>query len=141
MTLPPRSSRPSPFDPEARFALVADDAPLVLAAMKTFLENRGFVVLTARDGVEAVELAPIFPFSLIVTDIEMPRMDGLTAVREIRALGGRLARVPIIACSASMVLPEVAQAAGIDEFVAKGTDLAVLLSCIDRLVGLDHPVA
>lgn len=85
--------RPSPFDPGASFALVADDTPMVLAAMKTFLENQGFVVLTARDGVEAVELAPLFPFSLIVTDIDMPHLDGLTAVKCIRTLGGALESV------------------------------------------------
>lgn len=134
MTLTPHQPKPSPFDPGARFALVVDDTPMMLSAMKTFLENLGFVVLTARDGIEAVELAPIFPFSVIITDIQMPRMDGLMATRQIRAMGGCLAHVPIIACSASMVSPEVVRAAGINEFIAKGTDLAVLVACIDRLV-------
>lgn len=129
----PRAMAPSSAG-AARFALVVDDLPLVRNLLKALVASHGFEVITARDGVEAVELAPMFPFSLILTDIEMPRMDGMEAARRIRALGGALAEVPIIAVSGRMVPPssEECRQSGVDAFYAKGGDTAVLHQALDN---------
>lgn len=130
-----RLCRPSPFEAGARFALVVDDNPQTRDAVKQLLENRGYVVLAARDGAEAMECAPLFPFSLIITEIQMPGMDGFEVVNRIRALGGNFASLPIFACSAGSPPPdpETCQHLGFDRFFPKDGDLGPLKEAVERL--------
>jgi DNA-binding response OmpR family regulator len=65
--------------------LVVDDDPDILAVVRINLELEGFEVETAEDGREAVDKAVAEPPQLILLDIMMPRMDGLTALRRIRS--------------------------------------------------------
>jgi EAL domain-containing protein (putative c-di-GMP-specific phosphodiesterase class I) len=67
-------------------ALVADDDPLVVAVLQRILTRKGFDVATARDGDEAWVLATSLEFSLILTDLEMPRAGGVELFDEVRAL-------------------------------------------------------
>jgi len=75
--------------------MVVDDSLTVRKVTGRLLERHGYLVVTARDGVEAMEkLLEIIPDVMLV-DIEMPRMDGFDLTRNVRA-DARLARVPII---------------------------------------------
>ena len=75
--------------------MVVDDSLTVRKVTGRLLERQGYIVVTARDGVEAMEkLLEIVPDVMLV-DIEMPRMDGFDLTRNVRA-DKRLARVPII---------------------------------------------
>jgi DNA-binding NarL/FixJ family response regulator len=66
--------------------LLADDHPLFLEGLRNLLVSRGFEVAgTARDGLEAVEKARELRPDLILMDIQMPKLDGLKAVRLIKA--------------------------------------------------------
>lgn len=65
--------------------LVADDDPDILQVVRVNLELEGYEVVTAMDGQEALDKAIEAPPSLILLDIMMPRMDGLTALHRIRA--------------------------------------------------------
>ncbi len=87
-----------------RLVLVADDEPLALEAVRQALEQSGFRVLTARDGVELVELAAAQTPALVVTDVSMPRLDGVAALERIRVL---LPSVPVmfITGGSSSMLP------------------------------------
>jgi CheY-like chemotaxis protein len=90
------------------------------------------------DGVEAVRAARSFAYDAIFMDVRMPEMDGLDATREIRALGGQLATVPIIALTANAFPEDVAACftSGMSGFVAKPfrgeTLLAALLNAMER---------
>jgi len=64
--------------------LVADDDPDILQVVRVNLELEGYEVETALDGQEALEKAIARPADLILLDIMMPRMDGLTALHRIR---------------------------------------------------------
>lgn len=64
--------------------LVADDDPDILQVVRVNLELEGYEVETAQDGQEALEKATALPPDLILLDIMMPRMDGLTALHRIR---------------------------------------------------------
>jgi two-component system NarL family response regulator len=65
--------------------LLADDHPLFLEGLRNLLISRGFTVVgTAGDGLEALEKARVLCPDLIVMDIQMPRLDGLSAVRLIK---------------------------------------------------------
>ena len=75
--------------------MVVDDSLTVRKVTGRLLERHGYIVVTARDGVEAMEkLLELVPDVMLV-DIEMPRMDGFDLTRNVRA-DKRLARVPII---------------------------------------------
>ena len=64
--------------------LVVDDEQLLVKGIKFSLENEGYQVLTAYDGAAAVELARREPLDLIILDLMMPFMDGMTCLREMR---------------------------------------------------------
>ena len=66
--------------------LVVDDTRSMRAMVAAVLEGAGYEVAQAGDGVEALELARKRVFDLVVTDHNMPRMDGVTLVRELRQL-------------------------------------------------------
>lgn len=76
--------------------LVVDDEQLLVKGIKFNLENDGYEVLTASDGVEAVEAAKSQKVDLIILDLMMPRLDGLGACQKIR----EFSNVPIIMLTA-----------------------------------------
>jgi CheY-like chemotaxis protein len=85
------------------------------------------------DGMEAVEAARAGRFDVILMDIKMPRMDGVTATREIRKLAAPAGRVPIIALTANADADEVQQylAAGMRSVVEKPIKPERLLEALD----------
>jgi two-component system chemotaxis response regulator CheY len=66
--------------------LVVDDTRSMRAMVAAVLQGAGYEVAEAADGLEALELARKRLYDLVVTDHNMPRMDGVTLVRELRAL-------------------------------------------------------
>ncbi|MFA0733446.1 MAG: hypothetical protein LKKZDAJK_002088 [Candidatus Fervidibacter sp.] len=79
--------------------LVVDDEVAIVRMLKERLESAGFEVLTAYDGVQAVEVARQECPDLIVMDVTMPRMDGLTAAQQLRA-DPTTAHIPIVMLTA-----------------------------------------
>jgi CheY-like chemotaxis protein len=124
LTLPPVSAEAeAPADGPARAAhvLVVDDNATNRMVAQSLVEMFDCTSESAEDGVEAVEAARSGRFDLILMDIRMPRMDGVAATRAIRAMGGPVATVPIIALTANAD-PDDAQgylAAGMNGVVEK----------------------
>ncbi|MBD0369542.1 MAG: response regulator [Pyrinomonadaceae bacterium] len=83
----------------AQTILVVDDFDDTRLMMRLWLERRGYRVIEASDGAEALEVARRESPHLVIMDIEMPEMDGLTATRRIRE-EETLRDVPIVAVSA-----------------------------------------
>ncbi len=79
-------------------ALIADDSPTTRKFIGLTLKSLGFDVLLAEDGMEALEMLPREKFSLIITDLNMPNMDGLEFIRQVRA-NDFLKEVPVIVLS------------------------------------------
>lgn len=79
--------------------LVAEDNEDIRSMLRFFLENLGYFVLEAKNGREAIEVACAARPDLILMDLNMPEMDGLSAARCIRRMDG-LEDVPILANSA-----------------------------------------
>jgi signal transduction histidine kinase/ActR/RegA family two-component response regulator len=101
--------------------LLVDDHPMNRELGHALLTLAGCEVSTADDGVQALEAARLGGFDLILMDVHMPGMDGLTAARAIRALPAPHGAVPIIALSADVLPEQIARcrAAGMDGHVAK----------------------
>jgi CheY-like chemotaxis protein len=64
--------------------LVAEDDPLLAATVDDFLTQEGFCVAVSADGQEALEAAATMPISVLLTDLRMPRLDGVALVRKLR---------------------------------------------------------
>ncbi len=122
--------------------LLAEDNPVNIKLMTIHLQKLGHTAVTATSGEGALALLAAEPFDLVLMDIEMPSMDGLTAARRIRDGGApdrpvRDPNIPIIAVTAH-VSPEVRQAcaaAGMDAYVGKPVNLDALAATIGRLGG------
>ena len=91
--------------------VLVDDDRNILTSVSMALEAEGYVIKAFNDGEAGLKGILDEKPDLAVLDIKMPRMDGVTATREIRALAGPAGRVPIIAgCS----MEELGTACGID---------------------------
>ncbi|SFU45257.1 ATP-binding protein [Pseudoduganella namucuonensis] len=120
-----------------RSILIVDDLEPNRAMLADLLDGLGFVTRLARDGVEGLASAQRDMPDLILTDIAMPRMDGMEAIRRLRALP-RFAGLPIIAVSASVSQTDEAASlvAGANAFLAKPINQEALLRKIGEYLGL-----
>lgn len=111
--------------------LVVEDNPINSLLLTEMLRLRGHTVTTAVDGIEAVEQATATAFDMILTDISMPRMDGIEATRIIRG-GGASQNVPIIGVTANASpdkLPEFL-GAGMTDVLVKPITRSALMAII-----------
>ena len=99
------------------------------------LQRRGYLVVHAADGQQAVELAACETPDLILMDVSLPVMDGLEATRRIRARA-QTQTIPIIALTAHAMSGdrERALAAGCDDYHAKPVELPRLLAQMEALL-------
>ena len=114
--------------------LVADDNEVAQRLCRRVLEKAGHKVLTASDGQEAVNLALENSPDIILMDVAMPGMDGLEAMRQIRAQ--KPGMTVVIASAHSMANDrERFLAAGADDVLSKPFKLTDLTGVVDRLGG------
>jgi signal transduction histidine kinase/CheY-like chemotaxis protein/ligand-binding sensor domain-containing protein len=130
----PAVESPAPPSPTVAI-LLAEDNPVNQMLAVRLLNKRGYIVVTADNGVEAVAAFERQSFDVVLMDIQMPEMDGLEATAKIRArerLSGR--RIPIVAFTAH-ALPgdrERCLEAGMDDYVTKPIQPAILFAAIER---------
>ena len=126
--------------PDAQLILVVDDSRATAEMMLGYLQSRNYLVSAVSSGEEAVALARSGLPALILMDIQMPGMDGLEAIRQIRRLPGAAAGVPIIALTALAMQGDREQclAAGADEYLSKPVSMKVLNAQIRKLLVSQH---
>ncbi|MFC7376939.1 ATP-binding protein [Brevundimonas sp. GCM10030266] len=123
--------------------LVVEDHPVNRMIIEAWLGAQGHAVATANDGEDGLAAARQEGFDLILMDVNMPGMDGLTATRQIRAHPGPNADTPVVILSASARPQdhEVGLAAGADAYLNKPIDFGALAEMVSRLPVLRRPGA
>jgi two-component system, cell cycle response regulator DivK len=124
---------------ENQTVLVVEDYDDARELISLWLKGSGYRVIEARDGGEAVDVARRECPDLVIMDMSLPTLDGLSATQAIREIE-KLCHVPIIACSANDVREwaDKALAAGCNEFVSKPVDFAALEKAMKRLLPQHH---
>lgn len=115
--------------------LVADDNEVAQRLCKRVLEKAGYVVLIAGDGLQAVDMALEQHPAMILMDVAMPGIDGLEAMRRIKA---QMPGMPVVIASAHSMASDRERflAAGADSVLSKPFRLADLVSIVDSLAGV-----
>ena len=128
--------QPDPAQPPLDI-LVAEDVATNRMIIEAMLRKAGHRVTLVENGADAVAAVADGAFDLVLMDVEMPTMDGLTATQAIRALAGERNRLPVIALTAAAMLEDVdkCKACGMDELVTKPIDRKKLFQAITRCVG------
>lgn len=115
--------------------LFVDDEGQIRKLLQTYLERRGYRVTLATDGYEALLAIKREAPDLVITDVNMPNMNGLELTRRLRS-EHRTARVPIIMLSARKAADDVltGYAQGADEYVPKPVEMALLSAKVEVLL-------
>ncbi|HSM71469.1 MAG TPA: response regulator [Anaerolineales bacterium] len=116
--------------------LIVEDVANVLELLEVTLRFKGYAVVTARNGEEALEVIEKQRPALIVTDILMPKMDGYAFVQKLR-LNAKTRDIPVVFLSATYVTPEdkeFALSLGAARFMEKPIDTEDFLLTIAELV-------
>jgi CheY-like chemotaxis protein len=134
---PDESSRETTRRTDACRILIADDHPDVLESLAMLLEIQGHEVATARDGLEACEVAGHFRPDLVLLDLGMPKLDGFGACRRIREQPwGRNLTVIALSGWAQDSDRCKSQEAGFDDHLVKPVAPAALRAVIAKAQGL-----
>ena len=126
------------YQGERKRLMIVDDVPQNRAMLVDLLQEIGFVVAVASNGLECLVLLDSFKPDLIVMDVMMPVIDGNETTRRIRRMPG-WATIPIVAVTASVGSDDERQSreAGANAFLGKPVNLEILLDTIGRLLSLD----
>jgi DNA-binding response OmpR family regulator len=120
----------------ARSVLIVDDDASLLGFLAFFFEDKGFEVHTARDGVEAIDLARRHRPPVIITDLMMGQMHGFELIRQVRA-DPELSRAIVIAMSAKAYKSDQdrVRTLGATDYVVKPFQIEELFELVQRRLG------
>jgi len=115
--------------------LIAEDDPVTARFVRSLLESKGYEVLVARDGEQAVDLAARHRPQLIITDLVMPYRDGFGVLRRTRG-DGRLEATPLLILSMRDREEDIVRGLedGADDYVIKPFNARELLARVRKLL-------
>ncbi len=115
--------------------LAVDDSPSMRQIVSTALAGAGHEVAQAADGVEALEIAGRAKFDLVITDVNMPNMDGITLVRELRNLANyKLVPLLLLTTEATRERKQEGRAAGATGWLVKPFNSDMLIATIAKVL-------
>jgi two-component system, chemotaxis family, chemotaxis protein CheY len=121
-----------------RTVLIVDDSPTIRGFAKVFLKPLGVEVQEAEDGAQALEIVRKNLPAVAIVDVNMPGMDGLAFIREVRADGrAEIARLPVVLLTGDVNpdLREKGRAAGATDFLGKPLKGPELQAIVKRFLG------
>jgi len=120
----------------AKSILAVDDSASIRSMVSFTLKNAGYEVIEAVDGVEALAKAKTKAINLVLTDQNMPRMDGLTLVHSLRLLPEyRTAPILILTTESGAEMKNRGRAAGATGWLVKPFDPERLIDVVRKLLG------
>lgn len=128
---------------QQKYVLVVDDIPDILNLLDATLKFKGFQVVTARNGQEALDAILKERPALVIADILMPKMDGFSLLHRIR-LDPETRDIPVIFLSATYVAAEdkdFARALGVTRFIEKPVNWDMLIPIISEILTKGVPVS
>ena len=114
--------------------LVVDDEPIVVEIAKRKLEERGYEVSTAQDGIEALEALKVKIPDLILLDIQMPRMNGYSFIME-KVKVPEYLPIPVVVLTAYGEMEPLFKRHGVKAYLLKPLKLQELLDKVQDIVG------
>jgi two-component system chemotaxis response regulator CheY len=120
----------------AKTILAVDDSASIRQMVTFTLKSSGYEVVEAVDGMDGLEKAKAKGFSLILTDQNMPRMDGLTLIKSLRAMP-QYKTVPILMLTteSSDAMKQQGRAAGATGWLVKPFDPQKLIEVVKKVIG------
>lgn len=120
----------------AKTILAVDDSASIRQMVSFTLRGAGYEVVEAVDGKDALDKAKNHTVSLILTDINMPRMDGLDLVKSLRVLPRyKIAPILVLTTESSEVIKAEGRAAGATGWLVKPFDPKRLLEVVKKVIG------
>ncbi len=120
----------------AKTILAVDDSPSILQMVSFTLKGAGYSVVEARDGQAALSAATAQPFDLVLTDLNMPRMDGITLIQNLRTQPRyRFTPMLMLTTEASEAFKAKGKAAGATGWLVKPFDPQKLLGVVKKVLG------
>jgi two-component system chemotaxis response regulator CheY len=125
-------------DAAGKRILVIDDASLVRLYYRDALERAGFVVEEALNGLEALEKLLVAPVDLLIVDVNMPKMDGLSFLKALRGQALPNAAIPALVTTTEAAPQDrvAAREAGANLYLVKPVAQETLVECAAMLCGL-----
>jgi len=116
--------------------LAVDDSASMRQMVSFTLKSAGFDVIEASDGMEALNKAKDSKFDLVISDVNMPNMDGLTLVGELRKLGNfKFIPILLLTTESSAEKKQQGKAAGATGWIVKPFNPDQLLKTVNKVLG------
>jgi DNA-binding response OmpR family regulator len=127
--------RPPPYSCDVPKVLVVDDDPVIVRLLEVNFEMEGFVVVTAVDGADGVEKARAEHPDVVVSDVMMPKLNGLELCAALKADAGT-STIPVVLLSAKAQVTDIRAGldAGADDYVTKPFEPLDLIDRINKLL-------
>lgn len=114
--------------------LVTEDSLISTLSLKDLLESKGYEVMTAESGEQALEIVKKFKPNLALLDTCLPGMSGYDVCKQLRKLFGPRIKIIIYTGKIDAVDADKAIKAGVNDYVVKTSDFSLLLEAIKKLV-------
>jgi two-component system chemotaxis response regulator CheY len=120
----------------AKTVLTVDDSTSIRQMVSFTLKSAGYEVVEAVDGADGLSKAKSKPFSLVLTDQNMPKMDGLSLIRELRGMSGyRSVPILMLTTESSDSMKQQGRAAGATGWLVKPFDPQKLIEVVKKVIG------
>lgn len=120
----------------AKTILTVDDSASIRQMVSFTLKSAGYTVIEASDGQEGLDKAKANPVNLILTDQNMPKMDGLTLIKTLRGLPQyRATPILMLTTESSDAMKSQGRSAGATGWLVKPFDPAKLLEVVKKVIG------